>query len=192
MKHIALIAKSGAGKGDFYEVAQKKYGYFQATMSGYIEKAARDAGMIGKRETLDDRIRKAEVSNAMAMEYGSGYLAKAVIEDINSRDNRGKFYVIDGIRRKMEKNVIQSALKSEVVFVGIVVDEKVLEKRLIERDKEIIKEMGVGNYLRRMHQNQSGYDIDDLLRDVDRKIENNGTKMEFTEKVEKFINEHCL
>lgn len=192
MRHIALIAKSGAGKGDFYGVAQRKYGYFQATMSSYIELAAKKAGMLKKGETLDDRIRKAEVSNAMAERFGNGYLAKAVVEDMESRENNGKFYVIDGIRRRMERNIFQSAFKSDVVFVGIVVDEKVLEKRLVARDKDIIREMGVGNYLMKMRQSQGGYDIDELLAGVDRKIENNGTREEFEEKVAKFINEYCL
>lgn len=171
MRHIALIGRTASGKGTALEYLSRRHGYVGVTFSSLIQRVAERYGMIGPGEKIDDRIRKTEVSNALARKVGDNYLARAVVDEVAS--NPGRFYVIDGIRRPAEFAEIRDSLKGAVFFLGIDSGYGVREARFVERLS------GTAEDFARLDANDGALGIDSIFENIDARVGNDGTIGEF-------------
>lgn len=179
MKHIALIAATGAGKGEFVEYVSGKYGYGHLLMSDFIERTAKKYNLIGSSERLSDRAQKSKISNMLVEKLGSNYLAKMVVDEIE--ENPQRTYIIDGVRRIGELKEIKGRLGWGVVSIGISIDDSVRFVRLRKRDS------ASEEYINGLEEAARKYDIAQMIKDADYRVDNNGTLEEFQRSIVKVM-----
>lgn len=179
MKHIALIADTGGGKGTFVDYIAEKYGHIPLTMSDFVERKAKLHNLIEPSDTLSDRARKAELGNILAKSLGTNYLAKAVVDIVE--ENPNKTYVIDGVRRLGELTEIKYRLKDNVISIAIAVSDAVRMARLKNRDN--MSE----DYFNKLKESAKSYDLNQLIEGADYVVNNNGTIAEFQNRIDKVM-----
>lgn len=174
---IGITGTFGSGKttaAAFFE----SHGYEKLTLSSFLELEAQKRGV--KRIT---RKLLQDIGNEWREKYGKGVLAKIAVESVKDSDHQK--FVIDGIRNIGEIDVLKK--EAEFTLVGVIADRPVRLERLkkMKRREELTPELfykldcrdlGLG-------QKDTGLQVAYCFSLSDYFVENNGTQVEFEEKL---------
>ncbi|MCL5433306.1 MAG: dephospho-CoA kinase [Patescibacteria group bacterium] len=183
---IGLTGAFGSGKSTAASFFESK-GFKRITLSFFLEEEATKRGYKKiTREILQD------IGNEWRKKYGIGILARRTLELLR-KEKIGKA-IIDGIRNIGE--IEEFKKEKSFKLITIVSDRKIRFARLtkVERRESITfdsftkldyRDLGIG-------EEKSGLQVAVCMALADVFIENNGTEVEFKEKLERFIEQKIL
>jgi len=173
---IGLTGKSGSGKTEVCNYLKLK-GFKCYSLSDILREELKSRGQKISKENLIN------LGNQLREKFGSGILAKRVIEKMNDED-----LVIDSIRNPSE--IKEFRKKKDFILLGITAPLEVRYKRFQSKKKE--DELSFEEF-KRLEKTEnsdlpSNQQLNKCLEMADVIIENEGTIEELHEKLDNFLN----
>ena len=181
---IGFVSKGGCGKDACSKYLTKKYGASEITMSGFIKEALDIFYIYPDREAISWFIR------TVRKRFSKNILAHAAIAEIQK--NTSSFYVLNGIRIKKEVELLRRRFGQKFILVDISCTDEIRFSRIKTRQQSTgIKKDNVNTtlakFLKWEKEIGNEKEIPAIERKADHVIENNGTKKELFEKLDKLI-----
>mgnify|MGYP001595278507 FL=1 len=182
MEIIGIVGPFGSGKSTVAKYLEKKFGYEKITLSSFLRKEANNRGVKKMtRKLLQD------IGNEFRVKMGPEVLAKLAIEEVKLR--KIKKAIIDGIRNPAEIEFLRK--QGNFILWGISANIKYRFQRLKKlKSKAVLSWEDFQKYDARdkgKGQKTTGLLTGKCFDMAERMIENNGTKKEFLEQINKFI-----
>jgi len=167
---IGVSGPIGAGKTKFCEIL-KEMGFSYISLSDVLREECSRRGLGVDRETLR------KVGDELRRKYGKEALAVMVWKRID----RSRDWVVDAIRVPEEANYLR---EKGAVIVGIYAPQKLRFKRIMERQRD--KYRNFEEFVKADNHDRA-LGIDDVLREADFIIVNDGTEEELRENAKKLL-----
>jgi len=181
---IGLVSKGGGGKDACSKYLAEKYGGREIVMSSFISDA------LDMLRIYPDRVSVSWFIRTIRKRFGKGILARAVIAKIEK--NKFSLYIINGIRIIREVELLREKLGKNFILVDIACSDKTrfrrikIRQRISGAKKDNVK-VSLEKFLKWERRIGNEKEIPLIEKKADYTIENNGTKKELFEKLDKFI-----
>jgi len=169
-RYLGIIGANGSGKSSacHYFAA---LGYHVVSLSDVVREEARRRGL----ELIRDNL--VAVANELKSKHGQAYLAEVVWQRVH--DAGEKKVVFDSIRNVSELRFLK---EHGAYFIGIEVDAKLRFERVQSRQHDTDKidfQTFLGHDERENTGQSSGQNIEECLKECDRRIQNTGSLVDF-------------
>ena len=173
---IGIVGKIGSGKDIVAEILINKYGFQeQIRFSDPITEFLKDINLELNRENYQ------KIGFYLRKTFGKQIIVDTIVRRVKNQKNQK--IIINGIRYKIEFDAIK---KLGCIIIGIITDDKIRFQRINDRKRfgRIITREEFEKY----EHGETEIQIDDLLKMVDYRINNNEILVNLKETIQDLIN----
>lgn len=172
---IGLIAERAAGKSELSKYFLDNYNIPSVRISSIIGKIGVELGLIDETQT-QDKTSLQFVGNHLRKNYGEEFYIQRFADSVKNKD-----YLIDGIRKQKEIEILKSKLGESFITVGILAD----------RESRFNRALGLGivkdrEDFEKQSSNPAEADIPAILESADYRIVNDGPMEDFHKRIKEF------
>ncbi len=178
---LGFVGHGASGKGAASDYVQKKYnaGYFRYSKMLY--------DLVTRLYLPADRDHLIRMSEIVRHEFGEGTLARVMKEDVMNDPH--EIICVDGIRRLADISELRTVPGFKIVYIDT--DIKIRYARLIQRNEKPDDQTKTFEQFLADEQRPTEISIDEVAREADVVLHNDGTIEEFHAQLDKLIgNEH--
>ncbi|MCW1300955.1 MAG: AAA family ATPase [Candidatus Nanoarchaeia archaeon] len=183
-KIVGIAGTIGSGKDVVSHYLAQKYGYIEIIMGDLVRDLANELKLEPSRENL------LKLQKRYVEQFGREYWGKRAVEKIQSIASEK--IVVNGIRRIEDIKVLKQAfINDRVVLLVIDADPKIRFERLVKRGREGDPK-NFDQFLLQELAERETFDLEELEKIADYKIENDGSLVELYTRVDEFVNKFGL
>ena len=179
MTHVGVVGRRASGKGTVAEYLKQAYGFDHIMTSDVLFEEAVKLGWMQPNERAD-RKKLQDAGFNLKKQFGQDVFSQLVMKKMQP----GRKYVIEGTRGILEQKTYFDVLGKEYACIGVEAPQRLRYERLVGRGQGWTWE----EFLK-TEEHPIETVIDDLMKNVNYRIENTGSRKDLTAKVDDVMKE---
>ena len=174
---LGVVGEMGSGKGTFAEYVKKKYGGDSFSFSHILRRLLDIVQLEKNRKNLQ------KISTVLRNNFGEDLLAKTICLEVGR--SKKKWVVVDGVRRLEDIKYLKKTKGFRLVYLEADIHKRFV--RIIGRKDKADDGKKKFVTFKKDHLAETELQIKKLKRHADFILNNDGTKKEFFEKIDKIF-----